>query len=97
MALTAAEEAAKKEGAKALTKARLMSCLRLMESEHWPVFWELLKANFPMDESVFRFNKAGHFDPLMAAVADGNRAVTIFIHKVSQMAMPSEDDDITSI
>jgi hypothetical protein len=78
-----------------LTKSRLIAIKRLMATDGWKTFFDHLTANFPLDESVFRRNAAGIFDPLDAAVRDGNRTVLVYIREISKMPTPGDDDDAT--
>lgn len=75
-----------------LTASRLMAVHRLMSLPEWEVFWKVLSANFPLDESVFVRNPSGAFDPLDASKRDGQRDVLLFIRKTQQLPTPSADE-----
>lgn len=79
-----------------LTPSRLIAIKRLAQHADWPVLWDLLKANFPLDESVFVLTSAG-FDPYNAAKRDGQRDVLLFVRKTLELPTPASTEDATEL
>ncbi len=103
MSAQAIAEAARRLEAAKLTKGRLIAIKRLADpkgesGDKWATFWEFLKANFPLDESIFsrdRVTGVLNTDPIAAAIRDGQSTVLLFIRKILDMPTPGDDDDET--
>lgn len=80
-----------------LTPSRLIAIHRLMKHDDWPVFFDLLKANFPLDDPVFVRSAVGAFDALDACKRDGQRDVLLFVRQVSSLPTPSETEETNDI
>lgn len=86
-------ERAKQMEAAQLTPSRLIAIHRLREHADWPVLWNLLMANFPLDDSIFVRSAGGGFDALDACKRDGQRDVMLFIRKIQALPTPAVSEE----
>lgn len=84
-----------KQQAAMLTPSRLIAFHRLITHSDWPIFWDFLKANFVMDESVFMDPLTERFDPdpIAAAKRDGERGIMLLVRRMLEMPTPGETEE----